>query len=219
VKNEEVRAPAKLVKAGNGILQIHYFQSDKKIYKLSNQTDREKVVYIEHPVRENWALTDETPAPAVTTQKYYRFRVVLPPFEKRDVTVAEQQGLVDSYQLMDISRPQIELFVTRRYIDERTRAMLEKLIDLRVQINQINVKLSAFENEEEKIGDDQKRLRENIEALAKTPEARTLIARYIAKANEQETRLEDMQKERKALEQQRSSLENELSAEVRKFSL
>ncbi|HEV7643886.1 MAG TPA: hypothetical protein VGO50_08110 [Pyrinomonadaceae bacterium] len=219
IKDEEVRAPAKLIKAVNGVLQVHYFQSDRKIYKLSNQTDRQKIVYIEHPVRGGWELSEDTTAPALTTQKYYRFRIVLEPFAKAELPVTERQGLVDSYQIGNLSKTDLELFVQRKYISAETRAALEKFINLRSQIHQIDARLEAFEAEEEKISDDQKRLRENIEALAKTPEAKTLIARYIAKANEQESRLEAIDKERKMLEQQKQTLENELGVEILKFSL
>jgi hypothetical protein len=219
VVNEGQRAPAKLIKADKGVFQVHFYQSNKKTYKLSNQTDREKIVYIEHPVKQGWDLSDDTAKPALTTQKYYRFRVVLKPFEKVELPVSERQGLVDSYQIGNLNRSDLELFVSRQYITEETRVKLEKLINLRVQIGDIQVKLAAFEEEETKISEDQKRLRENIEALAKTPEARTLIARYIAKANEQETRLEQIEKDRKTLEQQKQDLERELGVEIRKFSL
>jgi hypothetical protein len=219
VSEEESRAPAKLIKAVDGVLQVHYFKANKKVYRLVNQSEREKIVYIEHPVEEGWELSEDTAAPAITTEKYYRFRVVLAPFAKVDLPVTERQGLVDSYQIGNLNRNDLELFVSRRYIDEKTRATLEKFIDLHAQINQIERNLQAFKAEEEKISDDQKRLRENIEALSKTPEAKTLIERYIAKANEQETRLEQIERDRKTLEKQKLDLEIELGLEIRKFSL
>ena len=76
-----------------------------------------------------------------------------------------------------------------------------------------------FNDEVERIEADQKRLRENIEALSKTPEAKTLIARYIAKAGEQESRLEEVEKQRGVLEAQRTQLQQEQAAEVRDFEL
>src|SRR5947209_11556527 len=48
VDSKEDREPAKLIKVVDRVFQIHYFKTEKKIYKLSNQTDRAKVVYIEH---------------------------------------------------------------------------------------------------------------------------------------------------------------------------
>ena len=50
-------------------------------------------------------------------------------------------------------------------------------------------------------------------------EAKTLISRYIAKAGEQETRLEEMEKERKTLAAQREQLDRELAAEIKAFEI
>jgi hypothetical protein len=211
--------PAQLIKVVNGVFQVHYFKTEKKMYRLTNQTDREKVVYVEHPVRKEWGLSDETLKPDVITDRYYRFRVELKPFDKAEFEVVERQGLMDSYSLSNIDSDQLKLFISRRYIDDATRLKLEKLIGLRSQIGQINAKLEEFEEEVDRIEADQKRLRENIESLAKTAEAKTLIARYIAKAGEQETRLEEMEKERKTIIAEKERLERELATEIKNFEL
>ena len=217
VREKEDREPAKLIKIASGVFQVHYFRSNEKIYQISNQTDRAKTLFIEHPVKQGMTLSEKTPKPDITTQKYYRFRIELKPFEKTEITVGERQPLMDSYQLSSISRNDLALFITRRYIDEATRAKLEKLIDLRIRIAQTETKLEAFEEEVEKISDDQKRLRENIEALSKTPEAKTLITRYIEKVNNQESRLEQIEKERQNLEAEKQKLENEFAVLIRDF--
>ncbi|HEY0658987.1 MAG TPA: hypothetical protein VGD05_10960, partial [Pyrinomonadaceae bacterium] len=219
VRQDSDSTPAKLIKILNGVFQVHYFRQEHKTYTLQNQTERPRVVYIEYPVRQNWQLTDETPKPEITTQRYYRYKIELAAYDKKEFKVAEQQALMDSYALTNLSRTDLELFLSRRYINAETKQRLEKLIDLRIKINQIDVKIQSFEDEEEKISDDQKRLRENIEALSKTPEAKTLIARYISRANDQETRLEAIETERKTIEAERQRLEAELSAAIRAFNL
>ncbi len=219
VRSEEDSSPAKLVKVLNGAFEVHYFQQEKKTYTLQNQTDRPRVVFLEFPVRQEWLLSDETPKPDITTQKYYRFKIELAGYDKKELIIGEQRALMDTYALTNLSRADLELFLTRRYINDETKARLEKLIDLRMKINQIQLKLNSFSDEVEKIEDDQKRLRENIEALSKTPEAKTLIERYIAKANDQETRLETMEKERQTLETDKQKLEAELANAIRAFNL
>ena len=219
IKQNTDNSPAKLVKVVNGVFQVNYFREEKKTYTLQNQTDKPRVVFVEYPVRSGWELSDETPKPTVTTARYYRFRVELKSYDKQEITIGERQGLVDNYALTSITEPQLELFLSRRYINEDIKKRLEKLIDLRGQINQIDAKLEAFNEEEEKIAADQKRLRENIEALSKTPEAKVLITRYIGKANDQETRLENITKERQTLETQKGNLENELAAQIKAFNL
>ncbi len=219
VRNNEDREPAKIIKVVNGVFQVNYFQTSEKLYQITNQTNRPKVLYIEYPVVDGWTLTDDTPKPDYTTQKYHRFRVELRGFEEKELKIRVRQGLADNYQLTSLSRTDLELFVAQRYINAETRAKLEKLIDLRTKIAEIENKLSSFDDEVEKIEEDQKRLRENIETLSKTPEAKTLITRYIAKANDQETQLENMEKERKSLEAEQLRLQGELANEIRVFTI
>ena len=219
VRNNQNREPAKIVKVVNGVFQVHYFQTSEKVYQVSNQTERPKVLYLEYPVQDGWELSDDSPKPDYTTQRYYRFRVELKPLEERELKITVRQPLMDNYQLTALSKTDLQLFVSQRYINEETRAKLEKLIDLRIRISEIENKLESFDDEVEKIEADQKRLRENIEALSKTAEAKTLIARYIAKANEQETRLEEMDKERKTLDSEQTRLESELTSEIRAFTI
>ncbi len=186
---------------------------------MTNQTDRAKTLYIEHPIREKWILADSSAKPDFTTARFYRFRLELKPFETKEIVVAENQGMKDSYTLSTLSPKDLELFVSRKYIDETIRAKLSKLIDLRMQINQINIRLVSFDSEIEAITADQARFRENIEALAKTPEAKQLIARYIAKANDQESRLEQINKERQTISAEKERLERELAIEIKNFEI
>lgn len=219
IKQEEDREPAKLVKAASGAFQIHYFKTDRKVYTLQNQTERARIVYIEHPARDNWRLSDDTARPAETTQQFYRFRVELKPFEKLVFPVTERQALMDSYQLTKLTRENLDLFVRQRSISNDVRQKLEKLIDLRARISEIEEDLTVLKLDESAISADQARLRENIEALAKTPEAKQLINRYIAKANEQETRIEQIAKERQTFIAERERLERELAAAIRAFEI
>lgn len=211
--------PAQLIKAVNGVFQVHYFKIEKKTYRLSNQTDREKIIYVEHPVRKDWGLADESLKPEKTTDRYHRFRVALKPFETVELPVVERLGLMDSYSLSSLTETQLQLFISRQYIDRPTLTRLEKLLELRRQIAGIASKLEAFDQEVDRIEADQKRFRENIEALAKTPEAKTLIARYISKADEQESKLEQMEKDRQAMIADKIRLERELAAEIKNFEL
>ena len=213
------REPAKIVKAVNGVLQVHYFTTEERVYTITNQTDRPKIVYIEYPIKHGWELSDRTTKPAYTTQSFYRFRIDVGPFENKEIPITLRRPLVDSYQLGSINQNQLQLFVSQRYITDDTRTKLEGLIALRSQIGRLVTRLDELNEETNKIAEDQKRLRENIESLAKTPEAKSLIARYIAKANEQETRLEEMEKERKAISEEKEKLERDLAAAITAFEI
>jgi hypothetical protein len=216
VRNVETQANAFTVRIRGGVFQVHYYQEEKKVYTLTNQTDKPRTVYVEHPVRQGWELdAKETPKPDGKSARYYRFRVELKAHDKVELPVVERRALMDSYALSDFTRPQLDLFVARRYIDDATRDALQKLIDIKTRIASLDARSSAIDKEIEEIGDDQKRLRENIEALTKTAEAKQLIERYIAKADQQETRIEQLTKEKQTVAAERDKLQSQLDAAIR----
>src|SRR5262245_11130748 len=78
-KLKSERRPVFLVRAQKGVFEAHYHQSQKKTYTIINQTDKQRVVYVEHPYRQGWKLSDDTQKPSSQTINFYRFRVELKP--------------------------------------------------------------------------------------------------------------------------------------------
>jgi hypothetical protein len=219
VRVKEDRAPTFLVRAINGVFQAHYYQTTQKTYVVTNQTDKPRVVLIEHPVRQDWTLADETQKPDSKTARYYRFRVPLGPHEKVELPVTERRALMDTYTLLNFSRPDLELFIARNYIDATTRASLEKIIDIKSRIAAAEARVEAIDEEVTEIGKDQERLRDNIKALTATAEAKQLISRYVSKADTQETRLEQLNKEKQTLNGEAARLQGELEAVIRGLAI
>ena len=217
-RTKEDRAPTFLVRVINGTFQAHYHQTSKKVYTLTNQTDKPRVVFIEHPVRQDWSLTEDTPKPDGKSARYYRFRVPLDPHQTAEVAVTERRAFVDSYVLQNFTRPDLELFIARGYIDAQTRAALEKLIELKDRLAANVSRQQVINNEAAEIAADQARLRENIKALTATTEAKQLIARYVAKADTQESRLEQLEKDRRAALEEQTRLQAELNSAIRSLS-
>ena len=213
------RAPTFMVRAVNGVFQAHYYQTLKKVYTLVNQTDKPRVVFIEHPVRQDWTLSDDTPKPDIKSARYYRFRVPLEPHQKIELPVTERRALMDSYALTNFSRPDLELFIQRNYIDATTRAQLEKILDLKSKMTATDARIQSIEGEVNEIGSDQERLRENIKSLTATAEAKQLIARYVAKADTQETRLEQLSKDKQSLHDERVRLQADLEGVIRGLAI
>jgi hypothetical protein len=213
------REPAFLVRAVNGVLQAHYHQTDKKVYAITNQTDRPRVVYVEHPVRDKWVLAEKTQKPAETTATLYRFRVEVAPQQTIEFPVTERLALMDSYALSNLTTDDIKIFVTRRYIDEETRLALDKIMAIKGKVAALDRRLAALDREAAEIAADQARLRENIKALKDTAETKQLIARYVAKADEQETRMEQMAAERRAIAVERAQAQLELDEAIRNLAL
>jgi hypothetical protein len=220
-QEEEDQRPTYMVKIHNGVAATYYFNIRKKTYTIVNQTDQPRTVYLEHPISQSdyWALSDETPKPADKTATHYRFRVSVAAHQKIEFPVVERKEQYDSFSLSDFNRGQLDLFISRRYIDEQTRQVLERILDLKAQLVRAEEQLQENNRDSTAIAQDQQRLRENIKTLTSTAEAKQLIARYVSKANEQENSLERLEAERKKIMEERTRLQNELAAAIRGVSL
>ncbi len=228
VREEEDSGPTFLVKAVKGVIQAHYYNTRRTIYSFTNQTDRPRVVIFEHPVgdEEDWRLSDDTKKPEEKTAQNYRFRVELGANQSLEFPVTELEDAMESYALTNFTRTQLELFIARKYIDETTRGVLERLINLKDRIAATDLRIQELNKESTEIAQDQQRLRENIKAMNEgklsskvSAEARQLVTRYFAKANQQESRLEDIEKERRALVSERTDIQKELDTAIRNLSL
>jgi hypothetical protein len=219
VRDAAEDSPAFAVRIAHGTLYATHHHRVKKVYTLRNQTERARTVYVEHPVRAGWELDDSTPTPEGKSQSFYRFRVELPAGETRDLTVAERERGVETYALSNVTHEQIQLFVTRRYIDDATRAALQNILDLKARLASAHGRVASIDREMAEIAADQARLRQNIETLSKTPEARQIITRYVQKADQQETRLEQLAKEKQEAEADRSRLQAQLDSAIRLLAL
>jgi len=219
VKTKYDRRPAQLIKAVKGTFQVHYFRTTRKSYNLVNQTNQAKTIWIEHQRRNKWLLSKPSPKPEMTTKNFYRFKILLEPFAKKQLVVSEKQGLMDSYQLSSLSRSSLNLFIARKYVSESTKAKLEKLLLLRMRISGVDSKVRSLKKEESRISLDQKRLRGNIKTLTKTAEAKQLIVRYIQKIGDQETRIEQITRERRRLIVAQRNLRDEMASEIRSFEI
>ena len=213
------RDPAFLIRVVNGVFQAHYHQTEKKTYTITNQTDRPRAVYVEHQIRNGWELASDAPKPVSKTASFYRFRVELEPRKTAELVVTEHRALMENYDVSNLTPSQVELFVSRRYIDEATRAALDKIIAIKGQIAAVDLRLAASDRETAEIAADQSRLRENIKVLSEKTEARQLVARYVSKANEQETRLEQIISERKAAAAERARLQSDLDSAIRALAV
>ena len=136
-------------------------------------------------------------------------------------TVFVEHPVRDDWELDDKLTPKPDGKSQRfyRYIDDETRASLQHSIDLKARLSEANARVAAIDREIAEIGADQRRLRENIEALTKTAEARQLIARYVQKADQQESRLEQLAKDKQAATEERARLQAQLDAALRTLAL
>ncbi len=177
-----------------GILKLHSEVRESKTYTFRNEDTSPRTVIVEHPVRAGYELRGDL-KPVETTSAWMRFRVAMNPKETASLVVDEARPLESTYELTNINSDLVALFVKQRSIDKTIEDALRKVLDQKARIHEIDEQKDARENEREGIFNDQQRLRENMKALKGSAEEKALLQRYTKQLNDQEDRLEKLQKE------------------------
>src|SRR5207302_1187279 len=86
------------VKAVKGLLYTSTRVRESKSYTAKNRSEKERLLLIEHPVRNEFTLVD-TAKPAQTARDVYRFELTLPAGESKSLTVKEEQTVQQTVQL------------------------------------------------------------------------------------------------------------------------
>ena len=200
-----------------GILHSQTKLRETKTYTIANRNDAERLVLIEHPVRNEFQLTDDTDKPAETARDVYRFEVKVPAGKTATQDVTEERVLNEQIQLTNSNDDQMRFFLNSTMTSPKVKEGLKKALDLRLALGKTQRDLAELERQLKDITDDQVRLRANLKEMPPTAAA---YKRYLDKFDQQETQIEKFQADIKKLQdvehQQQKEFEdflNNLSAE------
>ncbi len=89
VRDNFERKPFWRVRAWQGFLYLDYKEETQKRTILKNLGDKDKIVYVEHPVQSTLSLVSEE-KPIEVTESFYRFRIPLKPKQAHSLSVVEE---------------------------------------------------------------------------------------------------------------------------------
>jgi hypothetical protein len=205
-----------LIAHGMMILTSELRQETK--YTVRDDDTTPRTVVIEHPLRSGWALAADAPKVEEKTSNAYRFRVSVEPKSTEMLDVREALPTSTNYALTNIDSNLVAIFVRQRSITPEIQAALEKIIEQKNKIAGLQDEVNKRNDERRQIFQDQNRLRENMKALKGTPEEKALTQRYVQQLNDEETRLDTLQKESADYTAQRDKAQADLNGMIESVS-
>jgi len=200
------------VKVNKGILYSQTKLRETKTYTIVNRNDAERLVLLEHPVRNDFHLTDDTAKPAETASDVYRFEVKVPAGKTATQAVTEERVINEQVQLTNSNDDQIRVFFNSTVSSPKVKEGLKQALDLRGALNKTQREIAEQELQLKTITDDQARLRANLKEMPPTAAA---YKRYLDKFDQQETQIEkyqaDIKKMQDTAHQQQKGFEDFLS--------
>ncbi|NTX06551.1 hypothetical protein [Myxococcus sp. CA040A] len=200
-----------------GTLVVEYFHVRRTKYLVRNKAQRPQVLFVEHP-RSGWELEKDMPAPAETTDGFWRFKRDLAPGSQDELVVSERTRGHRQYSISSAGPDEVAFFLSQRYVDAKMADALREVIAIRERVAALTRDEQQLTAERAQLFKDQERIRANIESLKSGVSQRELAERFVAKLNEQEDRLEAITRELERLAKERQVAQEELNRRVQSLS-
>jgi hypothetical protein len=176
------------VTAREGVMIAQQEERNQWVYRVRNEDTTPRTLIVEHPVRQGWTLAP-TPVPAETTVSAARFRITVPAKGESTLTVSERRVLDSRYSLEQVDDRLITTITQRGIVPEALRQALQPVLDKRAELATAERALTDLNAQITAIGQDQARVRQNLQVLKGSAEEKTLVKRYTTELNQQEDRL------------------------------
>ena len=195
-----------------GILQLSKKRVASRDYLIENKSEKDKVLIVEHPLRNGWRLVD-TPDPVEVTESLYRFRFPVEASKTALLTVKEEMTRGESIALLPTDVGRFEFYTRADTIPADVREGLVQAIQLKSALVDIEREIQIKRARKQEISGEQERIRANMGAIEDTKSS--YYTRLLKKLDDQESEIERIDSEIAALEErladQRRALEEYLS--------
>ncbi len=200
--------------AVKGILYTTTKVRETKTYTIVNRNDAERLVLVEHPVRNDFTLMD-TDKPSETASDFYRFQVKVPAGKTDKQVVTEERIINSSVQLTNLDDNNIRVFINSPVTSKKVKDGLDSAMKLRWALAKTQQEIGELQRQLNVITTDQVRLRANLKEMPATAAA---YKRYLEKFDEQETQIEKYQADIKKLQAVEHSQKKEFDDFLGNFS-
>lgn len=207
------------VRIVRGVLEVQRRNVAEQTYALDNQSEDDRTIVIEHPIRQNWTLV-EPAEPWKRTDQFYRFRVDVPAGEAGKFLVREQMVTTEGIAILDADLGTLNWYVRNGRLEDSVRQALERAVQLRDAMVATQRQIEELQRQIQTIEQDQQRMQANLRQLsASAADERELRQRYVGMLGEQETELQQKRQQITDLQQQLQQQLQQLEDFLRNLSV
>ncbi|MCE9528583.1 MAG: hypothetical protein K8R36_21270 [Planctomycetales bacterium] len=208
-----------LLQISKGGLHAKQKISRKTNYTIKNSSGHAKKVLLERPNDPTWKTVQ--PAPVEKTRSLSRFAVTAEPGKTAMLVIAEDREATETFQLTTLDLAQVDFYVRLPVAKPALQKALESVMVAKSKLAALGVSRTAIENQIATLGQEQDRLRKNLQAIPglkgsdvaseeNKKTASDLLQRYLKKLSDIETELETRRKELEQLLERETKARHEL---------
>jgi hypothetical protein len=184
------------LKLKKGILETRSILREGKTYRITNRSDQERLVVVEHPNRPEFRLVSKD-KPTERTRDAYRFEIKVPAGKTETTDVVEERTVSESTQITAADDNAIRFLIAGPARNTKLTDALKKALEMRAAQTKTSSEMAEVSAQLSAITEDQTRLRANLKEMPPTAAA---YKRYLEKFDQQETQIEKYQADIKKLQ-------------------
>lgn len=177
VRSDYQRKPVWRAQIQDGVLYLYHKEVSRKSYNIENLGQKRKIVYVEHPVKEDWKLIckesngadlESSDKPEDTTKNFYRFRIELDGKEDYKLVVNEEKAVTTQFYLSSdshLSENQMRWLFEQNYANKKFLEFLKQVQAIRSELFNLQTVINSYYELVAQHETEQKRARENVKTL------------------------------------------------------
>ena len=182
------------VTARDGVIIAQQEERNQWVYRVRNEDTSARTLIVEHSIRPGWTLAP-APAAAETTATAARYRVPVAAKGEATLTISERRVNDTRYSIDQVDDRLVTTITQRGIAPDALRRALQPVLDKRAEVAGADRQVADLNGQITAIGQDQQRVRENMQVLKGSAEEKALVKRYTTQLTEQEDRLATLRKE------------------------
>jgi hypothetical protein len=190
----------------NGVLEVTHEYLATTVYVTKNQSDHDKRLLIEQPIKPGWDLVD-SPDPVERTDQLYRFEKKITAGDSKTITIKERHVEDQTFAILSADVDDIVDFTHNGSIPQDVKDALNKAADMKHSLADLQNRLQADQQKEQAIVQDQTRIDDTLRTVDRTT---TIYSRLLQKLDDQETQLEKLRTDEDTLNQQSATIQKQL---------
>ncbi len=194
------------LKISRGVLTVTIKQVSEQTYTIKNVSADKRAVIVEHPLRSGWELVEPKQADE-RTESIYRFEVPVEAGKSAKLVVSEERPMSQTVALVSTDNDTIAMYMRAPKISDQLKAAMQKIITMKTAVADVEKQIADREARLKEIGDEQDRIRKNMEQLDRNSD---LYKSYVDKFAAQEKEFETLRAEIKKLKADLTAKQKEL---------
>jgi hypothetical protein len=182
------------VTARDGVIIAQQEERNQWVYRVRNEDTSARTLIVEHSIRPGWTLAP-APAAAETTATAARYQVPVAAKGEATLTISERRVNDTRYSIDQVDDRLVTTITQRGIAPDALRRALQPVLDKRAEVAGADRQVADLNGQITAIGQDQQRVRENMQVLKGSAEEKALVKRYTTQLTEQEDRLATLRKE------------------------